>query len=80
MRICLVATAIALVSCPSIGLAQGTSGSFLAPSMMIHGQGRVEVPPDYANVTVEVEMLTGQATSHRRSNRRVSRSCVRISG
>jgi uncharacterized protein YggE len=55
MRIYLVAAAIALVSCPSIGLAQGTSGSFLAPSMMIHGQGRVEVPPDYANVTVEVD-------------------------
>ena len=55
MRICLIATAIALVACPSLGLAQGSSGSFLAPSMMIHGQGRVEVAPDYANVTVEVD-------------------------
>lgn len=55
MRIFLIATAIALVSCPSLGLAQGPSGNYPAPSMSVHGQGRVEVPPDYANVTVDVE-------------------------
>jgi uncharacterized protein YggE len=55
MRICLIATTIALASCPSLVLAQGPSGSYLAPTISIHGQGRVEVPPDYANVTVEVD-------------------------
>ena len=65
MRICLLATAIALVSCPSPGLAQ-TPGALPAPSLSVQGQGRVEVPPDYANVTVEVETrakTAGGATS-----------------
>jgi hypothetical protein len=63
MRICFIATAIALVSCPSLSLAQGPSTGFAGPTMSIHGQGRVEVPPDYANVTVEVETKAKSAAA-----------------
>jgi uncharacterized protein YggE len=53
MRSLLIA-AIVLVACPRLGLAQAPS-SLPTPTVSVHGEGRVEVPPDYANVTVEVE-------------------------
>ena len=52
MRIALIASAL-LMLCPSLGAAQGVPTT--QPSLTVHGQGRVEVPPDYANITVEVE-------------------------
>jgi hypothetical protein len=52
MRIALIATAL-LMLCPGLCAAQRIPTA--RPSLTVHGQGRIEVPPDYANIIVEVE-------------------------
>jgi uncharacterized protein YggE len=48
----LIIAAVVLALSSSLGAAQPMLSS--EPSLTVHGQGRVQVPPDHANLTVEV--------------------------
>jgi uncharacterized protein YggE len=73
MRIALIASAV-LMLCSSPCAAQRVPTA--QPSLTVHGQGRVEVPPDYASITVEVETkaktTADAAAAHRERATRAS--------
>jgi uncharacterized protein YggE len=62
--------ALVFLSCPAIALAQSSP----IPTLTVHGEGRVQVPPDHARLTVETmnkaSTLDAATAAHReRANR-----------